>query len=141
MDESLEGLAWLLATLKADATVGALAGGVWHLRAPLGTPLPFCVVTSIPGQDVMAVAGQRLMYEGTYAVRIWGYAAGQDTTGTLNTAVNAADTALHRHSGSTSRAQILSCLRDHPLPVLPDEDGQQLRIGIGGLYRLQICPL
>lgn len=138
MDESLEGLAWLLATLKADATVGALEGGVWPLQAPEGTAPPYAVISPMGGHDVMAVAGQRLMYEGTYQVRVWGYATQSDS---LNTADNAADAALHRHSGSTARAQILSCLRDNPLPVQPDFDGQQLRIGIGGLYRLQICPL
>lgn len=138
MDESLEGLAWLLATLKADATVGALAGGVWPIQAPAGTPVPFAVISPMGGHDVSAVAGQRLMFEGTYSVRMWGDATQSDA---LNSADNAADAALQEHSGSTSRAQVLSCLRDNPLTPLPDFDGQQLRIGVGGLYRLQIIPL
>ncbi len=135
MDESLEGLDWLLTQLKGDSTITtALTGGIWPLQAPEGAVPPYAVVSPMGGRDISPM-GVRLLYEGVYQVRMWGYATASDT---LKTAGNAADTLLQRGSGTTSGANILSCIRDNPLPPVAEWDGQQLRIGIGGLYRLQI---
>lgn len=142
MDESLAGLDWLVSVLQADSTIAAaMTGGIWPIQAPEGTLPPFCVVTPMGGHDVTAVAGYRLMFEGPYQVRFWGYATQSDALRTVN---NSADALLQTQRHQTtpdSTAEILSCLRDNPLTVLPDWDGQQLRIGIGGLYRLQVRSL
>jgi len=138
VDESLEGLAWLISQLEANSSIMAsLTGGVWPIQAPEGTPLPFAVVTPMGGRDVKGVAGIRKFFEGPYQVRFWGYATQSDT---LSAVDNTADALLQRTHGTTATATIMSCIRDNPLPILPDWDGQQLRIGMGGLYRLQVRP-
>lgn len=142
MDESLEGLAWLVSQLQSVSAISnALTGGVWPLQPPEGTALPFAVVSPMGGRDITAVAGARLFWEGPYQVRFWGYATQSDALITIG---NAADANLQeqRHQTTPSgRAEIISSLRDNPLPPQPDWDGQQLRIGIGGVYRLQVRSL
>lgn len=143
MDESLEGLAWLMSQLEGNSSImAALTGGVWPIQAPEGATLPYCIITPMGGQDKSGVAGYRLMWEGTYQVRLWGYATGSDA---LRTTGNSIDALLQPNGegsrGATATASIMSCFRDNPLPVLPEWDGQQLRIGIGGLYRLQVRAL
>jgi hypothetical protein len=142
MDESLEGLAWLISTLEGISAVAtAMTGGIWPLQAPQGALPPYIVVTPMGGHDVYGLAPTRLMWEGPYQVRFWGYATGSDA---LTAAGNSADAALHgaKHLITPSgHAEIVSSLRENPLPVQPDWDGQQLRIGIGGLYRLQVRSL
>lgn len=145
MDESWEGLLWLIAQLQGiSAVTAAMTGGIWPLQAPEGAAPPYAVVSPMGGHDVQGVAGYRKLVEFTYQVRFWGYATQSDT---LASAANAADAQLQPggHAGKGTSpdglAQIMSCLRDHPLPPLPDWDGQQLRIGIGALWRLQIRSL
>ncbi|MGZ6321665.1 MAG: tail completion protein gp17 [Ktedonobacterales bacterium] len=139
MDESLEGLAWLIAQLQASSSImAALTSGVWPFQAPQGATPPYCVITPMGGHDVLGVAATRKMWEGTYQVRLWGYATASDA---LKTTGNSVDTLLQRTRGSTATASIIACFRDYPLTPLPDWDGQQLRIGIGGLYRLQVRAL
>ena len=142
MDESLEGLAWLLAAIEANSSIMAtLTGGVWPFQAAEGTPLPYCVVTPMGGHDVTAVAGYRLMWEGPYQVRLWGYATQSDALKSAGDALDALLQAQRHQTTPSGKAEVLSCLRDNPLPVLPEWDGNALRIGIGGLYRLQVHAL
>lgn len=142
MDESLEGLLWLISVLEGSASItAALPGGVWPLQAPEGTPPPYATISYMGGHDVNAIAGYRLFHEGVYQVRVWGYATQIDT---LKTAGDTADTLLqqaaHRITPDAT-AEVMSCIRDNPLPMQPDFDGQQLRIGVGGMYRLQVRSL
>lgn len=147
LDESLEGLAWLIAQLQGNATMSAdVTGGVWPVQPPEGIPFTslYAVVTPMGGRDVQGVAGYRLMFEGPYQVTFWGPATAYDT---LAACATAADTLLqpggHPSKGTSpdGLAQIISCLRDHPLPVRPDWTGQALRLGIGALWRLQVRSL
>lgn len=139
MDESLEGLLWLIAQLQGNSAIMAsLTGGVWPVQAPEGAPPPYAVITPMAGHDVMGATGTRLFYDGTYQVRFWGLATQSDTLRTLD---NDADALLQHTHGTTASADIMSCLRQNPLAILPDPSVQPLRIGVGGLYRLQIHPL
>lgn len=142
MDESLEGLAWLLSTLQANATIIAtMTGGVHALQASEGAAYPYVVVTPMAPRDVIGAAGTRLMVDGTYQVRIWGDATQSDT---MQSALNTADSLLQqtRHQTTPSGlAEVLFCERVNPLPPLPDWNGNALVIGIGGLYRLQVRSL
>lgn len=145
LDESLEGMAWLLSQLAGNATIsGAMTGGIWPLQAPEGETPPYAIVTPMGGRDIQAINGFRLMYEGTFQVVFWAAASASDT---LQSCAVAADTLLqpsgHASQGTSpdGLAQIISCVRDHPLPVRPDWTGQALRLGIGALWRLQIRSL
>lgn len=136
MDESLEGLLWLLAQLGGNSAIMAsLTGGVWPLQAPEGAVPPYGVVTPMAGHDVLSANGFRIFYDGAYQVRFWGLATQSDT---LRSVDNAADTLLQHSSGTTANATILSCIRQNPLAMLPDWTGTALRIGVGGLYRVQV---
>src|SRR5262249_18468569 len=137
MDEQLRGLQYLLAALKANSTITAQClGGVWPWQAPIGTAVPFCVVAPMGGLDRQGIAGTRLFYEGTYAVRFGGLPS-DDTLLPLD---EAADAALQDTAGNTPdvTAHIMSCLRDMPLVPLSEWVDEAQRIGIGGLYRLQV---
>lgn len=145
MDEQLEGLLWLIAKVTGNSTImSILTGGFWPAQAPLGTTPPYGTILPNAGDDVTAVGGYRKMYDGPYSIRFWGYASQSDS---LQVATNALDTMLmpgHRPSAGTSPdgyAQIILCMREHPLPLLPEWDGQQLRISVGALWRLQIQNL
>jgi hypothetical protein len=143
MDESLQGALFLLAQIQGNSAIMAsLPGGVHLIQAPGGAPLPFCVVTPMGGHDVKGVAVVRLFYEGTYQVRLWGYATQSDALQSTGDAIDALlQPNRQASSGNTASAHIMNCNRDNPLPMLPDWDGQALRIGIGGLYRLQVRQL
>jgi hypothetical protein len=108
IDESLEGLAWLIAEIRATpSAMSVLTGGVWPLQAPEGAALPYAVVTPMGGHDVPGVAGYRLMSEIPYQVRLWGFATQSDS---LKTAANAVDAVLQPNGrasqGTTALAQI-----------------------------------
>lgn len=136
MDESLEGLLYLLAKITGNAAIMALlTGGVWPVQAPEGAVPPFCVVTPMSGHDVLGATATRLFFEGEYQVRVWGLATASDT---LNQIVNSIDALIQHTSGTTANAHILSCFRQNPLPVQPDWVGTALRIGVGGLYQVQV---
>jgi hypothetical protein len=145
MDEQLEGLLWLISKVTGNSTImGYLTGGFHPAQAPLGTLPIYGTILPGAGNDVSGVSGYRKMYDGPYDIRFWGYASQSDE---LQAAVNALDAMLMpggRPSAGTSPdglAQIILCIREHPLPLLPEWDGQQLRISVGALWRCQIQNL
>lgn len=143
MIEPARALAWTIATLKASAPfMAAVPGGVHEGVAPAGTAYPHCVVNvQSPGNDVMAVAGARLMAVPLIQVAVWGLA--ESGWGELITAADAADAVLHqaRHgTPPTNDADVLSSLREQSVIRSVLEDGTLYSV-LGGLYRQQVHSL
>lgn len=140
MIEPARALAWTIATLKASATfTTAVPGGIHEGVAPAGTAYPHCVINmQSPGNDVMGVAGYRLMTEPLLQVAVWGLAENGWTD--LITAADAADALLQQARGATVDASIMSSLREQSVMRTVVENGVTYSV-LGGLYRLQVRSL
>jgi len=130
MSEISATLQWLNTAL---ASVGA-TGGIYRGAAPAGAVGPYIVVTLYGPADVMGVAGARLWANNTWLIEVWGL---NDQADTVETVASAVDTALHqkRNVGVTDGV-IVSSVREQARFDF-QEDGNQLWVRQGGVYRIE----
>ena len=131
--ESYVGLEFIFATLTNDATFNSLAlGGAWRGSAPVGTPMPLCIISFQSGIDVLTANARRMMINAMFQVKASGQAANTPAVAALAAAI---DALLARTSGYATGGYALACFRESVIQY--DEDiGSDKYTHMGGLYRL-----
>lgn len=100
----------LYSVLSADVTLlGDLPGGIWSVRPPSGTVLPYMRLQLMPSPlESWTLGGQRvvrLRYQVSVAVKGFSLAPGE-------TALARADTLLSDGTFTTTEGAVLSCRRE-----------------------------
>lgn len=125
---------WLYQTLHGDAVLLGLISDVYADVAPPPAVLPFLVYSLQDADDVITVNGLRIMTAATYQVRV---VTDSESYGTIKTAVERADSLLHRSSGEAAGGIVISCVREAPIRYTELVSGKLYR-HLGGFYRLQV---
>ena len=132
--ESYVAETWLYNKLTADTTLKNQVGSrVYSYVAPQGAAFPFIVYSLYSCSDVMEAGSNRIFSAMTYLVKAIGDQSVSGTT--LKTIVDAIDSTLHRATGTSGSATILSCVRDSQVSYAEVSQGITYR-HVGGLYRI-----
>lgn len=145
MAETARARAWIATTLKADATLLALADGIedriFDRPAPPRTPYPLIrMEVRSPGEDYLLVGGGRGFSQPLILV----YAAtDKPSTSTIELIADRIDALLHLASGSIAAtgaagaATIFQVVRERPFD-LPDSSTTPAVGRLGGEYRFLV---
>lgn len=123
---------WMFQTLQA-----LVSGRCYSAVAPAGAVFPFIVFTCMPAPDLMGVGPARIWAALLYAVKV---TAQTTSYASIATIADQVDAALHAASGTVSNGRILTCMRERPLSLTEELDGEQYR-SLGGIFRVYVQPL
>lgn len=136
--ESIVALEFLMNMLTADAALvgssGYAPGGVFRVLAPPGTEMPYVIVASHSGADVLGINADRIMSDLLFQVRVIGAASQMSQLVSANAEI---DNLLGRTSGSANGGFILACFRESPIQI-DQEIAGEIFSSLGGLYRLYV---
>lgn len=125
---------WLYSTLHGDTTLHGLVTGIFADVAPANQAYPFLIFALQEAGDVLSINGVRIMTQATYQVRV---VTDSESYGAIKSAVERADTLLHRVSGSVAGGVVISCVREAPLRYT-EQQGPRLYRHLGGFYHFQV---
>jgi len=133
--ETLRVEQWLVARLKADATLNTAVGGrVYGYVAPAGTAFPYVLFFLSGGHDVIGVGPARIMVDAVYTVKAVGQAG---SPATLAPIVDRIDAVLHGSTGGVAGGDglVLAAMRETPVTYVEVADGMQYR-HVGAMFRI-----
>lgn len=142
--ETALGLAWIIETLEADATLSGYApGGVHRGTAPAGTPTPYINVGQQSGNDVTTANRVRLFSGILYQVKVCGPTSGPNANAAaIVSAAGRIDELIDdKRNQAVAGGIILSSSRAEPLAYDEDEPDGTKFSHFGGLYDLEIQKL
>lgn len=99
MSEVYQAYAYVSAMMKADsALVAAATGGIWQGFAPIGTALPYALVTKQSDHDVLTLNANRVMSHMLLQIKAVGSTSDYDT---LEIIANRIDALFGKQDAST----------------------------------------
>jgi hypothetical protein len=139
--EPTEAFVWIRQQLQNNGKIQAVSGlvnRIWWGTAPDEAAYPFITINSLSAEDLMGVGATIIWADLLILVRVTG---DQASTYPLRDIVVGIQEALHKKSGTTSVARIVSSVRERPHIMPPEKDGDNTYTHVGGEYRIKVRPL
>lgn len=126
---------WLTTVLTTPPITG-LTGGVHEHPGPQGSVYPMVTFQQQSEVDLSVINAHRVWAEFLILVRVIGQTA---STVSLEAIADEIDARLHRVSGTTTDAQVISSVRESSFHMAEAVQGVEYR-HLGGLYQLLVQP-
>jgi hypothetical protein len=136
LSEVAQALGWIVSECQADTALMAVAvGGVWTLKADIGTIAPYVLIVPQSNADTLTANAVRLFNRGLLQIKMVGPDA---KFADLVTGADRIDALFKsRSSVALSVGGILACYREQAL-LYPDEVNGQAWSHLGGFYNIDV---
>lgn len=136
MIESLRVRTWLIALLKADATLLPLiAGRVYGSRIPAGAIFPLIQMNMQSGRDIQGLGTNRLMSRPLFQIKV---ITRGGITAETEAITDRLDQILQNTSAVPHRGVVISAQREQEISYTEQIDSDTFFEHTGGLYRFSL---